>query len=206
MVIFFIIFVNVILTNSIKNIAFEGNNLCLDFINSIHNRKVPEPKDYINDKASWLFWLQQTGLRPKEMDEKRTAFDLKKLTTFRHDMYQVFYKTIHDQPVSKHLISKLNRYLSILQSATQLSFLNGQLSEQILFDFDDLNLYQIPIFQAGYKLLISLDRNHIKECSNCGWLFLDISKNKKRRWCNMKTCGNEVKARKFYRKSKLKRK
>jgi predicted RNA-binding Zn ribbon-like protein len=31
----------------------------------------------------------------------------------------------------------------------------------------------------------------------CRWLFLDTSKNHTRRWCNMKVCGNRVKARRF---------
>ncbi len=31
----------------------------------------------------------------------------------------------------------------------------------------------------------------------CRWLFLDMSKNHTRRWCNMKVCGNRMKARRF---------
>ncbi len=31
----------------------------------------------------------------------------------------------------------------------------------------------------------------------CRWLFLDTSKNHTRRWCNMKVCGNRMKARRF---------
>jgi len=31
----------------------------------------------------------------------------------------------------------------------------------------------------------------------CRWLFLDTSKNHTRRWCDMKVCGNRIKARRF---------
>ena len=31
----------------------------------------------------------------------------------------------------------------------------------------------------------------------CGWLFVDTSKNHSRRWCDMKICGNRMKARRF---------
>jgi predicted RNA-binding Zn ribbon-like protein len=34
-------------------------------------------------------------------------------------------------------------------------------------------------------------------------MFVDTSKNHSRRWCDMKVCGNRVKARKFYRRQKM---
>jgi predicted RNA-binding Zn ribbon-like protein len=39
----------------------------------------------------------------------------------------------------------------------------------------------------------------LRECGNreCRWLFLDTSKNHTRRWCDMKVCGNRIKARRF---------
>ncbi|MER9651090.1 CGNR zinc finger domain-containing protein [Mesorhizobium sp. M0199] len=30
-------------------------------------------------------------------------------------------------------------------------------------------------------------------CPRCGWLFVDISRGGKRRWCNMRVCGNREK-------------
>jgi predicted RNA-binding Zn ribbon-like protein len=32
----------------------------------------------------------------------------------------------------------------------------------------------------------------------CRWLFLDTSRNHTRRWCDMKVCGNRMKARRFH--------
>jgi predicted RNA-binding Zn ribbon-like protein len=37
---------------------------------------------------------------------------------------------------------------------------------------------------------------------DCAWLFLDKTKNKRRRWCDMKICGNRVKARRHYERVK----
>ncbi len=42
----------------------------------------------------------------------------------------------------------------------------------------------------------------IRICGNCGWLFLDRSKNRSRFWCDMAVCGNRVKASRHYRRSK----
>ena len=44
----------------------------------------------------------------------------------------------------------------------------------------------------------------VKECDNetCRWLFVDMSKNRSRRWCDMKDCGNRAKARRHYRRTR----
>ena len=38
----------------------------------------------------------------------------------------------------------------------------------------------------------------VGECPSCGWLFLDTSRNGRRRWCSMATCGSRDKARRYY--------
>ena len=60
----------------------------------------------------------------------------------------------------------------------------------------------LPIWmlsQAVAELLLSDRVSQIKTCDveTCRWLFLDTSKNHTRRWCNMKVCGNRMKARRF---------
>jgi predicted RNA-binding Zn ribbon-like protein len=53
--------------------------------------------------------------------------------------------------------------------------------------------------RSASRLMFSGDVNLIRACGNqeCRWLFLDTSKNHTRRWCDMKICGNRVKARRF---------
>jgi predicted RNA-binding Zn ribbon-like protein len=38
------------------------------------------------------------------------------------------------------------------------------------------------------------------EGHNCGWVFLDASPSRRRRWCDMRTCGNAAKASRHYRR------
>ncbi|MDH4413505.1 MAG: CGNR zinc finger domain-containing protein [Rhizobium sp.] len=42
----------------------------------------------------------------------------------------------------------------------------------------------------------------MKICGNCGWLFIDRSKNRSRTWCDMTVCGNRVKANRHYHRKK----
>ena len=59
---------------------------------------------------------------------------------------------------------------------------------------------ELPLWklaQSASDLLVSEDAKQVKGCGDptCRWLFLDLSKNHTRRWCDMKTCGNRMKAR-----------
>ncbi len=44
----------------------------------------------------------------------------------------------------------------------------------------------------------------VKKCpgTDCGWLFLDETKNARRKWCIMETCGNRAKASRSYARRK----
>jgi len=59
-----------------------------------------------------------------------------------------------------------------------------------------------PVIRSAAELLVSSDSSRIRECSSetCSWLFLDTSRNGRRRWCDMKTCGNRAKARRYYQR------
>jgi predicted RNA-binding Zn ribbon-like protein len=55
-----------------------------------------------------------------------------------------------------------------------------------------------PVARAAAHLLTApTARRRIRQCcgDNCGWLFLDSSKNRSRRWCDMRDCGNRAKVR-----------
>ncbi len=53
--------------------------------------------------------------------------------------------------------------------------------------------------QGAADLMTSDAIDRVRACGNpeCRWLFLDTSKNHTRRWCDMKLCGNRMKARRF---------
>ena len=63
----------------------------------------------------------------------------------------------------------------------------------------DTNLPLWILSQSVSDLLLSADLARVRTCAvdTCRWLFLDASKNHTRRWCNMKVCGNRMKARRF---------
>jgi predicted RNA-binding Zn ribbon-like protein len=62
---------------------------------------------------------------------------------------------------------------------------------------------ELPVWlltQSAVALLTSSAMQHVHACASdrCRWLFLDISKNHSRRWCDMTICGNRMKAHRFH--------
>lgn len=84
--------------------------------------------------------------------------------------------------------------------------LNLQVSKSItaeLASVKDQRLYA-QLIVTLYDFLRQLDPTRLKKCANpnCSHLFYDVSKNNKRQWCSMQSCGNIMKARAFYARKK----
>ncbi|MET9862650.1 CGNR zinc finger domain-containing protein [Streptomyces smyrnaeus] len=52
---------------------------------------------------------------------------------------------------------------------------------------------------AWSELVTTGEAARLKRCAEhtCGWVFWDVSKNRSRRWCSMKVCGNRNKSRSY---------
>ena len=68
------------------------------------------------------------------------------------------------------------------------------------YDYSNLLAPLYSVIYAAAQLLLSDQLAHIGVCANsgCGWLYLDTSKNKNRRWCTMQVCGSRAKAKEYY--------
>lgn len=61
----------------------------------------------------------------------------------------------------------------------------------------------IPVIESAADGLVAGELRRVRKCANpaCTRVFFDGSRNGKRRWCDMKTCGNRAKAARHRRKS-----
>jgi predicted RNA-binding Zn ribbon-like protein len=60
-----------------------------------------------------------------------------------------------------------------------------------------------PVIWSAASLLASEEREQIRTCSSfdCGWMFVDRSRNGLRRWCQMESCGTREKTRRRYQRA-----
>lgn len=61
-----------------------------------------------------------------------------------------------------------------------------------------------PAAWSAATLLTGPDRHRLKCCDGCDRLFVDQSRNRSRRWCDMRDCGNRDKVRRFRTRARRK--
>lgn len=64
-----------------------------------------------------------------------------------------------------------------------------------------------PVIRSAAELLTSDEAGRVRICDGpeCGWMYVDRSRNGLRRWCEMKTCGTAAKSRRRRRKAQSRR-
>jgi predicted RNA-binding Zn ribbon-like protein len=82
--------------------------------------------------------------------------------------------------------------------AARLRRAGRQLTRAIDVDTAGAAALRWRIVEAAVVLLTSAQLERVKACPNCGWFFLDTSKNRSRRWCSMAMCGTNAKAHAYY--------
>ena len=71
--------------------------------------------------------------------------------------------------------------------------------------FNNLERVVWPVARSAADLLTSDLLSRVRRCEDdrgCGYLFIDTSRNRSRRWCSMESCGNRAKARRHYARQK----
>lgn len=122
----------------------------------------------------------------------------------REAMSAVFYAQANGRPVPKAALAVLNGYVQQAAQHAALVPHNGHFEWQFDFKQDNLEAPLWPISRSAADLLASDQLAFVRACAShtCEWLFLDESKNHRRRWCDMMKCGNRAKVRSFYKRQK----
>ncbi len=184
-----------------------GGAACLDFSNTRSYRPTPNPLDRLDTYDHLLDWAgfaglfsagRLRGLRLEAASHPRSAkIALKKAKMLREAIYRICSKQVNERKVQTSDLDELNRAIEQAMRHRKL------VRSASLFQWNwnstaDLTQVLWPISQSAAELLVSEQMRWVRECSleTCSALFLDSSKNKKRRWCDMTDCGNLAKARK----------
>ena len=189
-----------------------GGAWCLDFVNTVDPRADGENRDYLSTYADLVAWSRHAGVLSEGVAERLSAeagrrpaeaeATLARALVLREAIYRVFYELAHGTSPAAADLEVLNRELGRAMAHARIT----PVSEGFAWDWsgsdDALARVLWPLARSAAELLIAGERLRVRECSghDCGWLFLDASKNRSRRWCNMESCGNRAKARRHYQR------
>ena len=197
-----------------------GGRLCLDFVNTVagwvsggRRRGRDYADTVLRDKmpryGDLLAWAECAGAltrsesrrlgRRAASDPRAAASAMATAAELREALYRIFKSVVENWTPRPTDMEVLQRELSMARAHQRLTRVSGA----FVWTWDDsdrtLDRVLWPVAGSAAELLTSNDRAMIRQCGgdDCGWMFLDTSRNHSRQWCNMKDCGNRAKVRRF---------
>jgi predicted RNA-binding Zn ribbon-like protein len=192
-----------------------AGELCLDFINTLDNRpRLELVIELLETYDDLLQWSVEAGALPSfparalcleaQREPVSANAALKNAIRLRECLYRIFTQIARGKPTSPTDLAALDTFRVAAQGRLQLiARTNG-----FRLEWRDKPVgLEAPLWRVARSatdLLTSPDLQLVRECEDdaCRWLFVDRSRNHSRRWCDMKVCGNRIKARTFYRQHK----
>jgi predicted RNA-binding Zn ribbon-like protein len=185
--------------------------LCLDFANTTSGRGGPRCIEHLHRYEHLLIWSRHAGLI-----SNRTASGLRRAASrmpaaaqqaladgkaMRSLIFTVCAALSQNKAPSPSALAALGRMAAAAAGQRKLVSRRGRIAWKMASPSDDLASVLVPIALSAADLLVTMDRRRLKQCpgEHCGWLFLDETKSRTRRWCEMRVCGSRAKVRRFRR-------
>ena len=191
-----------------------GGLLCLDFANTLDDRTDVHPQELLNSYNDLVLWSQQadvlTEKEARRLLEKaaqrpsETTRVLKRAVEVREAIFRIFKAIAEDESPEDEDLITLSAMVAEAQKHAQIVPNTNGFRWDWTDKRSDLDCMLWPVVRTAADFLTSDELDTVRVCASntCNWLFLDTSKNHSRRWCNMKSCGNREKARRFYTRKK----
>jgi predicted RNA-binding Zn ribbon-like protein len=192
-----------------------GGDPALDFVNTVGGRTRAEAAsgrvrdDKLGSYADLLAFARHAGLV-----EARVSRELGRLAqrspraaeqaharalAWREALYRTLAALVLGRPPAPADLAAVEAEIAVARRHEGLAHRNGALTWEWRAPEAALDSPLWPLCRAAAALLTSPLRGRLRQCGgdDCGWLFLDRSRNRSRQWCTMEDCGNLAKVRRF---------
>jgi predicted RNA-binding Zn ribbon-like protein len=192
---------------------FVGGSLSIDFVNTVggrdgsHLRGSPI-REKLRSFADLVRWSELAGtlghaeaarLLSRAAKHPRAAqIVLARSLKLREALYRIFKSEIDGRAPLKRDVTIFNREIEIAHAQQTLTHHAGEFAWRWKQGGGlDRTLWPVTIDAA--RLLTSDSFALLRRCQGkeCGWMFVDNSRNRSRHWCDMRDCGNRAKVASF---------
>jgi predicted RNA-binding Zn ribbon-like protein len=187
---------------------FCGGHVALDFVNTVGNRRGGQ-EEHFATYGDLVAWAEARGVVAKPEagrlrraaaaapEEARAAY--RRAIKLREAIYRVFERRASGKPPAADDLATLNRFVAEMYRDAQLVVDGDRVVLQTGSPAGTLDRPFAAVIRAAIDLLTGDQAPLVGTCADdtCGWLFLDTTRNRTRRWCTMKDCGNRNKVRRF---------
>jgi predicted RNA-binding Zn ribbon-like protein len=183
-----------------------GGDAALDFLNTIHDWTVPEPRDYVPTFPEALRFAEVAGVvtsgEARRIATSPAGSELRRLRELRARLERIFRAAVTERSPSPEDLDALVREAADAARAARLRSERGHLRRVIDSQAAGVATLRWRLVEAAVALLTSERLARVSVCPSCGWFFVDTTKNRSRRWCSMAMCGSAAKARSYYWRTK----
>jgi predicted RNA-binding Zn ribbon-like protein len=185
----------------------------VDFANTVEWRGDPEARgERLTGYDEFLVWAQAAGLIDAPTHKRLAAEASRRPAIARKVLREAIALREALAAVlagdGKPALVTLNAVLA----ATRFSYRLEPAAEGSLraIPTGDVDALRAPLAQLAHEVVefLASDRlSRVGHCADhrCGWFFVDTSRNRTRLWCAMADCGNNAKARAFYKRRRSSR-
>jgi|SRR5579875_42314 len=196
-----------------KRFIFLGGLPCLDFVNTAPDGGRAEALTDFEDLLAWFSetrlisrpQLSEAGRRWSGRPQAQRAH--RKALIFRKCLREMLEQMLGGRSVSKAAITAINELLGQRRGHPEIIRTKGALVQKYRWRLDVPCQLLALIAESAVDLLCNRELSRLKRCANpaCGFFFYEIARNRRRRWCSMKTCGNRMKSVAFRRRQRVAR-
>jgi len=189
--------------------AFVGDRLWLDFANTDDVRRVEGVRrvDVLRDFDLFVAWLEAASVLDAERAAgiRRRAFQqpagaaaaLVDARRVRAALRALAERGALSIKVRDDALAEINRILGRSAGTRRVeAHGDGSYARTFVSVGDAFAGLMLPVVDSAADSLIEGELARVRRCSDprCPRVFLDTTKNGRRRWCDMATCGNRAKA------------
>lgn len=178
----------------------------VDLVNTLDWRfGTRDPQELLRSYGDLLRFTEQSGiLTPHQARQLRRLGEgkpglraLQRAIELREALAEILYAQIGGRTPARASVKQLEQCIRAARVRQQLHWKQGNLEWEWSGNDTELPFWVLSLSASDLLLAGGLQR--VQACGNpdCRWLFLDTSKNHTRQWCDMKLCGNRMKARRF---------
>ena len=195
-------------------LTLMAGRLSLDFANTADWHASDQPVEFLTSYSELVAWGLHVGIltnpQAQQLLDRAAAHPaeatavLQEAIDLREVVYRIFSAIAQGDVPPAPDLDTFNAQLAVALAHSRIVLAAEGFAWDWRGDEDDPDCMLRPVVRDAADLLTSKGLERVGRCADerCGWLFMDTSRNRSRRWCSMESCGNRAKARRHYHKSK----
>ncbi len=194
--------------SGIAEVRIVGGHPALDLVNTVGFRRGKVGRDYLTSYEDLLVWATRQGLLDEaeaaalrgaaRVDTQAAAAALSRARQLRECLWRIWTGAQDGTGPGEADLMLLAADVTLGQQARAPEWTGGGLAWRWT-DHAGLDAVTARVALEAAELLAGEGLHRVRECEgrHCGWLFLDATRNRSRRWCIAEECGSLARVTRF---------